>query len=157
MSKWIPSQTGGILPHSENILWGLSFVFFMIWAKSRKFIHEISVVYCSIVIGFTCDHGPVEVFSAQSRWSLSDPKRLPSSTLWDHRRSTVPTERYPLTLHPIPTPRIGLCAARTWSSPPNRQIRLLGMRWSQVISEWYQSALAVGCWSQGKCSQEVEV
>ena len=31
---------------------------------------------------------------------------------WDHRRSTVPTKRYPLTLHPIPTPRIGLRTAQ---------------------------------------------
>ena len=31
---------------------------------------------------------------------------------WDHRGSTVPPKRYPLTLHPIPTPRIGLHAAQ---------------------------------------------
>ena len=43
-------------------------------------IREISVTYCSILTGFTCDHGPVEVFSVQSR-SLPDPKRPLSSTV----------------------------------------------------------------------------
>ena len=43
-------------------------------------ISEISVVYCSIVTGFTCDHGPVEVFLFQSR-SPPDPKRPLSRTV----------------------------------------------------------------------------
>ena len=65
---------------------GFNFAFFVIWAKLQKFIRYIfsfvknSVVYCSILTGFACDHGPAEVFSVQSR-SLPDSKRLLSSTV----------------------------------------------------------------------------
>ena len=76
-----------LLPYSVKISRGLTFVFLAIMAKSRKFICEIFsfakfllYVYCSIITGFTCDHGPVEVFSVHSR-SLPDPKCPLSSTV----------------------------------------------------------------------------
>ena len=45
---------------------------------------------------------------------------------WDHRRSTVPTKRYLLSLHPISARRIGLRTAHKWSCQPNRRPRLSG-------------------------------
>ena len=50
-----------------------------VYLRNFSFV-KISVVHCTIVIGFACDHGPVEVFLIQSR-SLPDPKCPLSSTV----------------------------------------------------------------------------
>ena len=74
------------LPYSRKFSQGLNFTFFAFCLNWRKFIHKVfsfakhSVMYCSIVTGSACNHGPTEVFSVQLR-SLSDPKRLLSSTV----------------------------------------------------------------------------
>ena len=124
---------------------------------SAKFSHlqKHSVIYCSIVTGFACDHSPAEVFSVQSR-SLSDLKCLLSSAV---RPQAIGSAKKNVSAN--------LASDSSAKDRPSRgpYMKFLPKQTAQVAKytmksrnkHTMQNSPAVGRRSQGKISQEVEV
>ena len=90
-NRWLVTSartTYQCIPYSRKISQSLNFVFFAIWVKWQKFIHEIfsfmkfSLVYCFIVNRVRLRSWPCCIFgSVEVPLSLPDPKRHLSSTV----------------------------------------------------------------------------